>query len=596
MRYRAISSPRSLGLLLTALVALVLVLPGCTRSDDPAHYVKMLGTDNDDVQRRGIEELARMQKKALPELQKALSSSDANTREGSLKVLARIRHSEALLAAGTKIDDPEKDVRVAAIDAVSKLSQVWKTKAVELLTRALEQDDPDCVSLAAIGLRDMRYDDATDVLEQKFAAGEGIQACYAAKLLYEAQARPEIAEFLLNGLTASVPAVRTAAQTNIKALKDLAVPFLVDTIVQGGTAAGQSPVVLREVRDALIEELDTTLDSKRAEKILHALGLVADQESIDKLIADFADKRLEKVWRVSAAEGLAVAAQSPRAGGQRRRDIIDELSETMDNEKADNRVRIGAAISLCQLREKNGVDYLVKQLDTFQEMVGGEKKVSDAEARDLTRLRISAQEALTTSGDFVVPYLIASVSKPRIVEDKDGNRMLKEAGPIVIWAAAKTFGELNVQDGVALLGRFVTEKAPATVTVKGEEDRQPRIRVAADGALSAADGTSSAEVTLKDYQNPTEAEVAAWQVRLEEFKQPDYVRWTAAIALGRIGGSEAVAFLREAEAGEKDFIERLRRNGERPDFYKRSVVINDLMRQHEDVLFYIRKALKSAGA
>jgi len=568
---------------LAVCLVLALSLCGCTRSEDPAYYVAMLGHKNEDIQRRGIEELARMQKRALPALEEALDSPNPLMRKGAVNVLARIRHSEALLAVGRMIDDPDKDVRVAAIEGLSALAQVWKKRSVELLTEEFEQDDPVCVEKAALGLRDMRYDEATEVLRSKFQSGQGIQSLYAARLLYESERKPEMAQALLEGLASSDPTIRKAAEYNIETLKDLAVRFLVDTIVNRGTAAGMAMKVLVQVRDALIEELEETLDSKRADKILHALGTIADQESIDKLFADFADRRLETVWRVSAAEALGVAALSVRSNEIQKREIIQKLTETMDDKRVDNRVRIGAAIALCKLRQPAAVQYLLDELGKFQEVMADPAKVSPARLRDLTSLRIRAQEALTASGDFVVDFLMDKVRDP-------------EAGPIIMWAAAKTLGELRVAEAVQPLGRCLTAKRPLTVARPAKGKLPERILVDAEGRLTDPQGKVLTDVALSDWNNPDEKEVADLQERMEEFLYPDYVRWTAALALGQIGGEEAVRLLKEGEAAEEDFIARLERNRQQKGFFRRAPAVLDLIRRHADVLFYIRKGLKAAGA
>ena len=78
--------------------------------------------------------------------------------------------------------------------------------------------------------------------------------------------------------------------------------------------------------------------------------------------------------------------------------------------------------------------------------------------------------------------------------------------------------------------------------------------------------------------------------RLEIFAYPDYVRLTAAIALGSIGGDEARKFLQQAAEQESDFLSALAANKKTADFYKRAPVIDALIHRHEDVLFYIRLA------
>jgi HEAT repeat protein len=242
--------------------------------------------------------------------------------------------------------------------------------------------------------------------------------------------------------------------------------------------------------------------------------------------------------------------------------IVAELSEVLDQTATDNRVRIGAAISLARLRRENGVQFLLDSLDRFEEAVEG-GQIAEARLQDLTRLRISSQEALTASGSFVVDFL-----RERIAAE--------DAGPIIVWAAAKTMGELGVEESADRLGRYLTEKR-----------ENPEITLAEDGATSKP-------VVLENWEDPTEEAVAAMQDRLEVMAYPDYVRWTCALALGRIGGESASELLEEAESIETEFLRRLRANRELAEFRMREPVINGLIRRHEDVLFYIRLAQQEA--
>jgi HEAT repeat protein len=550
--------------LLLAVVGVAPMLCGCPKSQEPRYYIPMLASTNDEVHRRGVEELARMQVKALPALKEALKSPDANTRKGALEVLARIRTMDALTATGELVSDPDKDTRIAAIDGVAKLAQVWKQQAVELLTKAFDQSDPPAVKEAAIGLADMRFDGATAVLQRGFDAGKGVQATYAAKLLYEAEPSPKLASFLLDGLRSGDEAVRSATEESIKELEDRFVEPLVTSIVSRPESADQARRALMQVRDVLTDELGKTLDSKRAAEILNALGMIADQKSIEKLVHDFADTGLETIWRVSAAQGMGIAAQSPRALSQQKTEVIDALTKALRNESEDNRVRIGAAIALCQLRKEEGVKYLLDELDRFQEIMGKGAKISAARLKDLTRLRISAQEALTTSGQFVVPALLERARKPA-------------AGPIILWAAAKTAGELKVKEALPLLGQYVSATAKA------------KIALGPDGGLARP-------VSLTTWQSPAEEEVTALQADIEEFKYPGYVRLAAAIALGQIGGPEGIESLKKAEAAETDFVQRLKKNKDQAEYYKRASVIEGLVRRHEDVSFYIRRALAAGSS
>jgi HEAT repeat protein len=610
------------GMRLCLVAALVTALPamlGCPKSDEPGYYIQRLQKDDDEVQRRAVEELVRMHKKAMPHVRQALQSENPNVRKGCADFLSKVRRMESLVAAGELIDDPDKDVRLKAIEAVSALSQVWKQKAVELLSRAFEHEDPDSVKKAGEGLRDMRYDEATDVLRQEFEAGEGIQAIYAARLLYEIEPEPETARFLVEGLIADLAAVREAAQSNVKELKDKIVAPLVEFIdTEKGTA--RAAKVLDELRDALIEELDVILDSKRAAKILLALGIIADAPSIEKLNNDLRDTKLETGWRVAAARGLAVAALSSRSDAAQARDIVANLTEVLNDEDQDKRIRIGAAIALCQLKEERAVAYLLDELDRFQEAIK-EENISETRLNDLTELRIGAQEALTASGEFVVPFLMERLRREAGVHElvselrastealKDGRlsaeqrRRLAELGvnvqevlgeggeegaaaliaetrskgpgPIIVWAAAKTLGELGVEDVVPFLRTYVT----ATTS--------PEIPVGADGRIVPKEETN--------WEDLDEDKAAAERSRLEPFDYPDYVRWTAAIALGQVGGEQAAEALRQAEQLESDLLGKLHKNRGLEGYFQRAPVVDGLIWQHEDVLFYVRNALEELG-
>jgi len=554
---------RARTLLLFVLLAAFPLLCGCPSSQEPGYYVEQLGSEKEETQRRAVEELTRMQEKALPHIEPALGSESKTVRIGCLSVLAKVRRMQSLTLAGQLIDDPDKAVRLAAISTVSQLSQVWKEKSTQLLSEALDQTDQDCVRSAATGLKDMLYEEATEALRAAFQEGKGVKAVYAARYLYELEPSRETAAALLEGLLAGDEAVRTVAEGNVSELKDQIIEPLVEFADEHKDSESVQDV-LTAVRDNLITELNKILDSKRAAVILDALGKVADDQSIAKLQTDMNDTRLESSWRVAAATGLGLAAQSERSGRSQKSEAIKALLEVVDEEGAEQRVRIGAAIALCRLRQPRGVSFLLERLDEFQETVSAEAKLSDSDRQSLTELRIRAQEALTASGDFVIPYLRGRIEK-------------EDAGPIIVWAAAKTMGELQVAEAVPLLQQYLTAQ------------KTPEIALNSDGALSEP-------VKLSDWQNPGDAEVAAFEGKLETFKHPGYVRWTAAIALGQIGGQEAVEALESAAQAEQGFLSRLRKSKELPNSYERGPVIDSLIRRHEDVLYYIRLALGGPAA
>jgi HEAT repeat protein len=509
------------------------------------------------VQRRAVEELVRMHKKAMPEVQAALKNENPNVRIGCADFLSKVRRMESLTALAELVNDPDQKVRLKAIGSVSALSQVWKGKAVEFLTQALAGTDPACVKKAATGLRDMEYDKATEVLQAAFEGGQGIQSIYAAELLYEMEPSPKTARPILQGLLSEDKGIRDAARECAMDLKDRVVAPLVefiDTQERTGLAIKQ----LNELRDEMIKELDVILDSQRAADILTALGTIADKESIAKLNKDLNDAKLESAWRVAAARGLAVAALSSRTQPQQRAAINKDLASVMNNDSEDDRVRIGAAIALCQLKEAEAVQYLLGKLESSEEAIR-KGDVSQAKRNDLIALRIRAQEALTQAGDFVVPFLMKKL------------RSAQPPGDIIVWAAAKTLGELRVDEVVPFLGKYLTS------------GKKPRIPLSDDGHLSG-------DADSADWQALPEADAAKVREEIELFEYPHYVRWTCAIALGQVGGQRAGDLVKEAERAESEFLARLRKLAARKDHHRRANVIDPLMTRHEDVLFYIRQA------
>ncbi|MHC5034790.1 MAG: hypothetical protein ACYTFZ_07110, partial [Planctomycetota bacterium] len=518
-------------------------------------------------------------------------------------------------------------------------------------TQAFEQSDPECVQKAGEGLRDMRFAEATDVLRQKFESGEGMQAIYAAKLLYEEEPSAEVARPILEGLVSDKMAIREAAKQSAAALQDQIVAPLV-AFVDTEERTVRAEMVLDAIRDALIEELNATLDSTRAAEILMSLGTIADEESIEKVIGDLHDTKLETGWRVSAEEALAEAALAARSTVEQKRRIRRELLQTMEDKAQKDRIRIGAAIALCRLRQQIAVDYLLAELSRSEEAIQAGSR-SDDRLDGLTQLRIRAQQALTASGDFVVPSLLrvlqdaekklelleelgesrAAIDAGRIspalrqrlrawgvdVDEtlkgkKEGDSAFallmakakeQKPGDITIWAAVKTLGDLGVAKASDAIAKLPTVR------------KEPQIAMREDGGIGRINGgapatqATSAEFAflfgeikqgrplmpqqMKDWQELSEAEAQQVRDMLEVFRYPDFVRLCSAIALGQIGGRKAVDALKAAEKAEVGFLALLAANRERADYYKRAAVMDKLTAQHEDVLFYIRKSLTGLG-
>ncbi len=598
---------RVLGLGLVALLTAVLTLAtGCQRSEVASDYIPLLA-GKEETQRRAIEELVRMQQKAMPAVEQALHSETPAIRAGALMVLAKIRRSDSVRLAGQMIDDADPAVQHQAVATLNELAQVWKERSVELLSHAMDLSDPVTVRNAASAMAGMSYDPATEALHKAFETGRGMKAVYAAKQLYQTEPSDQTAQLLLEKLSSTDKAEREAATQAIvgvynadgtvayAGLQDKFVGALVKYIDAGGnTAAAQK--TLSDVRDALITELGKILDSKRAAQILESLGTIADKESVDTLKANVDDTRLESSWRVAAANALGIAGMSDRVRPAVKIGIIQELTTVLDNTKEDSRVRIGAAIALCRLRQQNGVTFLLSQLAEFESAISA-ANMTAAKRQDLTALRIRAQEALTQSGQFVVPFLMKEINAERATRDMtdpqlaawEAQNKRKAPGNYTVWAAAKTMGELKVPEAVPFLGSYVTEMKKPAITI----DEQGRM-LAPD--KDHPDQMVSFSLELKDWQKPDDAEVRADEDRLEVFAYPDFVRLTAANALGSIGDADAAKLLQQAEQEETTFLARVEANRKTADFYKHAAVIDALTRRHQDVLFYIRLAQQGQGA
>ena len=593
--------------LIALLLAVLSVAIGCQKSDVPSDYIPLLASPKEETQRRAIEELIRMQQKAVPAVEQALRSETPLIRIGALKVLAKIRRMESVRLAGEMIDDKDPGVQHQAIVTLNELAQVWKEKSVELLGHALELKDPVTVRTASAALAAMTYDPATAVLRKAFESGEGIKAVYAARQLYQMEPSDDTAKLLLEKIVSPDKAVHDAEEEAIVGVRDAAkvitVVGLQDKLVgalvryvdaqQDATAAR---TVLSEVRDALIAELGKTLDAKRAAQILEALGTIADKESVEELKKNINDTRQESSWRVAAANALGVAGLASRVQPAVKVGIISELTKVLESTDSDKRVPIGASIALCRLHQQNGVTFLLNELARFEEAISA-TNMTESRRQDLTALRIRAQEALSQAGDYVVPFLkdkMTLEAKLRTMKPDEQKALLTQTGEvkpgnIIVWAAAKTMGELKQEEAIPFLGSYVTQQR-----------QRPDITIDAQGQTLA--GTESNPqalepmvLALSDWVKPVDAEVATNQDRLEVYAYPDYVRLTAAIALGSIGGEKSRQFLQKAEGSEVDFLARLDANKKASDFYKRAPVIDGLIRKQQDVLFYVRLAQQRAG-
>ncbi len=569
-------------------------LCGCSGGKGPEFYVERLGHPDDKVRETARDELVRMQEDALEAVIKAFETAPKTQEglrqlQGAAEVLVRMRTLESLETVGARIEDPEPAVRLTAIRAVGGLAQVRKGLSAKWLTSAMSDPDPACVHAAATGLRELNFKDATAVLEEFLERGEGVQAAFAADALYQLDKRPGAAQFLLESLSAQQQPVRTAARERAVELGDRFVVPLVRYSAEHPQADDQE-AALALIRDRLLEELDKELSWKRRQAVVVALGRIGDEKSCAKLMEIVAKGERNVRASVLAAGALGDAAVSDRPAATNR-DLHSEirrfLKKTLHEEGADSKVQIACAISLCRLGDEEGVEYLLAQLESLERTGVGEKAVGEEEARALTELRIRAQEALTSSGDFVVPYLLEVVKNP-------------ETGDITCWAAAQTLGALRVKEAVPFLGRLLLATVPPQRVESDREDPP--------GTLS-----------LDTRGKPVELSTTRRTILEELFgernvipAQRPAVRMSAAFALGRIGGQEARRLLSEALAIHENVRAPMQRFAERREYLRlipdeatkdeqRSEarwILDELCRrvllEQGRVLFYIRLAVKEA--
>jgi len=670
--------------LLAALI-LAALLCGCTKTIDPQVYVKDLGAEEERPRKKAIDELIRMHEDAVPAVTEALNgapATEAGVRlsEGAIAVLSKHRTVESLKTVGAKTKDPSPKVRLAAINGVARLAEVRKSLSTGMLEAAVSDADSACVRAATKGLGDLNLEDAASILDGFLKKAEGVQAVFAAEALYYVDKRPEAPQYILDHLGAEKQDVSEAAQqvaTHLGTDKPVQGAFIGILMHYQAEHPEQKEIrpVLDKVRESLFAELEGTLEVNRERAIMAALGTIADAESCGKLIEITTTKGHNLPGRVAAAGALGDAASSGTVTDKAvAGSILATLKETLNNEEADNRIRIACAISLCQLREVDGITYLLDQLESLE---AKDEKLKPAEVQAMTELRVRAQDALTTSGEFVVPYLIKALETEPV-------------GETTAWAAARTLGDLRVKEAVPRLVPLLTASVrPRTVAARdgdpvveipvkvkglgegGGETLSESLKIRAVqltyvvaalvtfavlggacllilfalhlkklpwGAVAVgtavillisfgvsalfrhkagkALATPEAGAIRSGFFSPTRETVLEAVCEQDE-TVPQYgpaVRIAVATALGRIGGGEGQAALKSTQSVEQGLRDKLARFVERREYNKlvpkplKGTDTEDaavkavadlgrlLLREHEAVLFYIRQALKEAGA
>lgn len=555
-------------LCLLAALACLLIGAGCGKgADQTAAYVTDLGSSDSEKRDAAINALVKLGPEAQNSVEAVVEKGqDPRQVAGAVSVLAKSGTQRALDLVAARIGDPQASVRHASIMAVADLARVDKSRSVALLAGAMDDRDASelCIGAAAIGLASLSVDSAVAALEENLRAG-GVRAVYAAEaLLRMGRLEEEARAVLLGSLSSGADPAQKGAAVAVVMEKDLRLQFippLVDLLQNQPGAAGAAQA-LERIRDDLIAELGATLIPRLAGQYLTALGRIGDQASTQELMRILQDPDSTLYARAGAAEALGVAATSgsPARRSLLRSPVREALQEFLLESDSDTGIRMACAISLCRMQEAEGVDFLLKQLAELDSQDAEAASKMDPET--LTELRIRAQEALTSSGEFVVPALIQALKNP-------------QAGDITRWAVAKSLGDLRAAEGRPHLIELLTATVPASQAPGGRAE-----------VLADALGGASAPVP----------------------RYGAYVLQVAAVGLGRIGGRGAGDALEQAEQVHERTLNAMKRYAAR-HLYEQLVPVeirdeaarasarnglaqmcDRIIQEQEAVLFYIRQA------
>jgi HEAT repeat protein len=569
------------------------VLSGPPISDDPAELVEMLRPKDagDLVSERARSELIRMPRRALPAIVAGLAvDRPAPVRIACIQLLAELpgTRAEAMKALEPVVSDADDTVRREAIQAVGELAPAWRSRAVELLAQAMQSEDAESAKLAATALRIMEdCVEAVQALEVRLGEGKGIPAVLAAHALCARDAEnAPAAAFLVAALSDPDEKVRALAKECVVDQKEA----LVDDLVRADSPEARK-VLTEDVRQKAIDGL-RTIDSRVAAKMLGILGLIGDAESLAEITESFGDKSKDERWRLAAADALATAGSG--GGATIRDNALATLRKALrEKDDDDAGIRVGAAMALCRLGERDGVDFLMRELAAAQ----GESAGSD----DKVVQRIRAQEALVEAGAFVVPELAAELQKAAALQKPDAGNLA------VTWAAIEVLGRLatvedafsssamRVKVGADLLRILSARKTASTPTVSDTGVLAPPLEEVRQSVLARMKAEAEDDA-VRDRMKLADVTDAALVEAIRPHAWTPEIRLTAAVALGRLAGPETADGLGQARDAEQAAVDALRANMSLPGYRQRRGVVSLLHGDRSDVLFYIEQAVSKLKA
>jgi HEAT repeat protein len=268
-----------------------------------------------------------------------------------------------------------------------------------------------------------------------------------------------------------------------------------------------------------------------------AMGKVGSKSAVPDLIAQI-NGGTAQVRRVAIGAVAAIADPSGE----------EILIAALDNPDTDNEARVQAAMGLGTLASDKAVDRLIRALSDF----------------DL-KVQAAAVAALIHAGEPSAPKLAAILASPKNVKDTDSALRIRAAQALGGINSPATTGALikglqNSDAGVrkacsmALGHEGNSAAVEPLIALLADEDGSVAAQasnaltaIGEDGWSALAKALSSENATVAYYASQAlgrEGQGAVGVVKLEAERSVSARRWAVA-ALGRMGGPEAAAYLKQ---------------------------------------------------
>ncbi|RMH32249.1 MAG: HEAT repeat domain-containing protein [Nitrospirae bacterium] len=322
----------------------------------------------------------------------ALHDADWGIREDAALALGTLGDPRGISPLIQALNDSDRAVRQAAISSLTKLGQA----AVEPLGMALEDPNLIVQESAASILVHIADHRVVDPLMTALLSPNWIVRMYAAQALGRLTV-PQAIDTLILLLQDKVKAVRDAAITALQAMREQAVPRLLDTLahqdwsVRLRTVEALAILKPRTAVPALLDRLHQEPDTAVRQDIIRALGEIGDASAVRPLLALLHDPRV-KTQVIDALGKLGDPAPIPAlidiVQDLTPQDYEDRVSACTDRRYQEELpVAIAAVHALARLGVPDTLPVLIQALR-------------------LTPIRSEAAKALILFGKAAVPSLI----------------------------------------------------------------------------------------------------------------------------------------------------------------------------------------------